>query len=236
MKEGSENEHLSVAWEYPGQSRNVIHATFSRPTMPANAQTSISTREPTNAPTPILTDAPTPTPTKTPTNAPTASPSQVPTSAPSPQTWGATLDIWTGINGDTIASLLEGTNNLQNNPNQSTLLSGTALEVPPNTINADNLGVRVRGWLLPPTTGTYEFWIAADSRGELWLSSNGNPANKEKICEVSTTSVGFRVWETYPEQRSVVTKSLVAGQAYYYEVRTTSSSIIVNKRKKSKPH
>lgn len=30
MKEGGGNDHLAIAWEYPGQSRVVIPAKFSR--------------------------------------------------------------------------------------------------------------------------------------------------------------------------------------------------------------
>lgn len=75
----------------------------------------------------------------------------------------------------------------------------------------------MRGWLVPPITGYYKFWIASDGKGELWLSSNGNPANKGKICEARTASVGLRQWDIYPEQTSV-NIPLVAGEAYYYEV------------------
>lgn len=226
MKEGLGEEHLSLAWQYTDandedtivQSRVVIPALYSRVTMPADADTSVSTRAPTNAPTP--TSAPTtpvPTPTSAPTNSPTptAAPSQIPTTAPSFPIMGATLDTWTGIEGNSIANLMAGTNNLSNTPNQSNLLS-SLLEVPLNSINANDLGVRMSGWLVPPTTGGYKFWIASDDEGELWLSSNGNPANKERVCHVSP-GVPFRQFDQYPQQYSAVIP-LVAGQAYYYEV------------------
>ncbi len=215
---------------------NVPTPTKAPTNTPTSALTTIAptpTKAPTNAPTqtaaptngPTQTNAPTNAPTQSsaPTNAPTpatASPSRFPTAAPSFPSWGATLEIWTNIEGNTIPNLREGTNNLANAPNQSTRLSGSVLEVPPNTINADNLGVRMSGWLVPPTTGNYKFWIAADSQGELWLSSNGNKANKEKICQVSTT-VSSRQWTMYSEQASAIIP-LVANQAYYYEVRPSS--------------
>jgi hypothetical protein len=241
MKESAGEEHLSIAWEYTNeyndriQAMVVIPALFSQVAMPANALTSISTQVPTNVPT-LATASPsrfpTTAPTSVPTNAPTpatASPSQFPTGAPSFPSWGATLETWTDIEGDTIPNLMAGTNNLANVPNQSTRLSGSVLEVPPNTINADNLGVRMSGWLVPPTTGNYKFWIAADSQGELWLSSNGNKANKEKICQVST-SVSSRQWTMYPEQESG-NIPLMAGQAYYYEVRPFSLIVVMIKVK-----
>ena len=168
-----------------------------------------------NSGTTVQTNAP--TPTKPPTNAPiTAKPTQTPTNSPTPPTWGATLDIWTDITGDAISDLMVGSNNLTF-PAISSNLPGSVLEVRTNYINEDNIGVRMRGWLVPPITGYYKFWIASDGKGELWLSSNGNPANKGKICEARTASVGLRQWDIYPEQTSV-NIPLVAGEAYYYEV------------------
>ncbi len=78
---------------------------------------------------------------------------------------------------------------------------------------------------MPPITGYYKFWIASDGKGELWLSSNGNPANKGKICKVSTASVGLRQWDVYPAEQTSVNIPLVAGEAYYYEVCSSTSSV-----------
>lgn len=178
------------------------------------------TKAPINAPMPTIAPTHAPTPTSsptiapTPTSAPTASPSQVPTNIP----MGATLDVWTDIAGISIADLMAGTNNLSNTPNQSGPMSGSLLEVPPSDINGDDLGVRMRGWLVPPITGNYKFWIASDNHGELWLSSNGNPANKEKICWLYDCCVNPRDWDSYPSQASS-NIPLVASQAYYFEVR-----------------
>ena len=172
--------------------------------MPEGASMTILTRVPTIAPTLA-----------------TASPSRFPTAAPSSPVPGATLETWLTVPGDTIADLMAGTNNLVNTPNQKVLLSGSSLlEVPPNADGSwgeEYYGVRISGWLVPETTGTYKFWIAADDVGELWLSTNGNPVNKELICQCSTF-VGFREWDIDPEQASMDI-ALVAGEAYYYEVR-----------------
>ena len=171
--------------------------------MPAGASMTILTRVPTIAPTLA-----------------TASPSQFPTAAPGSPVTGATLDTWTGIAGGSIADLRTGTDNLATAPNQSVLYSGSLLEVTNDVVPSS--GIRMSGWLVPPTTGNYKFWIAADMTGELWLSTNGNPANKEKICQC-TSSVGSRAWDVSPEQASTDI-ALVAGQAYYYEVSNRLSS------------
>jgi xyloglucan-specific exo-beta-1,4-glucanase len=124
------------------------------------------------------------------------------------------LDTWTGLNsGNTIADLMSGTNNLSNTPNMSVRLV-SLLEGPTNFAN--NYGSRMSGWLVPPVTGQYLFWIASDDNGEFWLSTSDNKTNNALICR-QPMSARPRQWDTFPEQKSGLI-SLVAGQPYYYEV------------------
>ena len=127
---------------------------------------------------------------------------------------GSKLDTWTGISGNSIANLMSGTNNLASAPNTSVRLD-YLLEGPTNI--GDNYGSRMKGWLSPPITGDYLFWIASDDNGELWLSTDSDPANKILACN-QPWSAPSRDWTRYPEQKSRPI-SLVAGRAYYYEVR-----------------
>jgi hypothetical protein len=127
---------------------------------------------------------------------------------------GAVLDTWTGIGGNSIANLMSGTNNLASAPNTSVRLQNF-LEGPTNI--GDNYGSRMKGWLSPPITGDYLFWIASDDNGELWLSTDSDPANKILACN-QPWSAPSRDWTRYPEQKSRPI-SLVAGRAYYFEVR-----------------
>lgn len=122
------------------------------------------------------------------------------------------LETWTGIGGTSIANLMSGTNNMANAPNKLERLGGL-LEGPTNT--ADNYGSRMSGWLVPPVTGDYEFWIATDDNGEFWLSTNAERSNKIRVCHVPGWA-GSRAWTKFPEQKSTLI-SLVAGQAYYME-------------------
>ena len=127
---------------------------------------------------------------------------------------GATLDTWTGIDGSTIADLVSGTNSLTKTPDKSERLM-SLLEAPTNV--GDKYGSRMRGWLVPPVTGLYEFFIASDDQGEFWLSFNDDPANKARICN-QPAAVSPLLFTAFPEQKSLPIL-LVAGQAYYYEVR-----------------
>ncbi len=80
----------------------------------------------------------------------------------------------------------------------------------------DNYGERVRGYLVPPTTGNYYFWIAANSAAELWISNDGEPANKVRRAVV-TKSTTPRQWILQPNQKSGWL-SLKAGERYYIEI------------------
>ncbi|UCG58083.1 MAG: hypothetical protein JSU70_00985 [Phycisphaerales bacterium] len=86
---------------------------------------------------------------------------------------------------------------------------------------ADNYGSRLSGWLYPPATGDYTFWIATDDGGECWLSTDEDPANAVLICSV-TGWVPSRDFDNTgggvggPEQRSAPI-SLEAGKRYYIE-------------------
>ncbi len=82
---------------------------------------------------------------------------------------------------------------------------------------ADNYGAVMRGYLIPPASGSYTFWIAADDSGELWLSTSTNPASMTRIA-YETSWAGPRQWTVYPSQQSTA-RSLAAGQAYYIEAR-----------------
>lgn len=127
---------------------------------------------------------------------------------------GAILDTWTGIEGDWVYHLISRTNYLTSVPSRSTRL--TELLESPSNIDG-NYGSRMRGWLKPPMTGDYTFWIASDDEGELWLSTDSSSTNKVRVCHQPYSSMP-REWHKFSEQKSQ-NISLVAGQAYYYEVR-----------------
>ena len=80
---------------------------------------------------------------------------------------------------------------------------------------SDDTGARLRGYVTAPLTGDYTFYIAADDRGELWLSSDDNPANKKFVAQCYYW-VGLREWEFYQSQVSAPIP-LQDGQRYYLE-------------------
>ena len=76
---------------------------------------------------------------------------------------------------------------------------------------------RVRGYLHPPTSGNYTFWIASDDSSELCLSTDASAANARRIAFVGTGRfTQSRAWGTYPTQKSREI-FLQAGATYYLE-------------------
>jgi len=118
---------------------------------------------------------------------------------------------WFNIAGGTVA-------NLTNNPNYPDNPTGTELRDDFQGYGEnqyDYYGMRVYGWLTPPQSGDYTFWIAANDAGECWLSTDANPANAKVICSVPNGSGGDpRQWDGATSQKSA-SITLQAGQKYY---------------------
>ena len=91
-----------------------------------------------------------------------------------------------------------------------------------DTDRGDTYGAVIRGYVIPPASGSYTFWIASDDNGELWLSTSTNAASATLIASVSG-STGSREWTKYFSQQSTAV-TLVAGRAYYIEARMKEGS------------
>jgi hypothetical protein len=122
-------------------------------------------------------------------------------------TGGITREYWGNVSGDFIGSIP-----VNNTPTSRSQLS--SFEVPSNV--ADNYGQRVRGYICAPVSGNYTFYIAGDNNAELWLSTDGNTANRRRIASV-TGWTNPREWTKYSSQRSA-SVYLQQGTRYYIEV------------------
>jgi hypothetical protein len=116
------------------------------------------------------------------------------------------VEKWTNIGGTAVSNIPTGTaaNLTFTNPNFES-----------KTDDGDNYGVRYRGYICPPYTGTYTFYVASDDDSELWLSMTGDPANKVRICYLNG-AVDQRNWYANASQKSNPIL-LKAGQKYYVE-------------------
>jgi hypothetical protein len=116
---------------------------------------------------------------------------------------------WSNVSGGAIADIP-----LAANVSSSTSL--TQLE------GADtygyNYGARLRGYVCPPQSGSYTFYVAGDDQAELWLSPDADPARAVRVASCTNWTASNRDFYRYASQQSAAV-ALVAGTRYYLEVR-----------------
>ena len=124
-------------------------------------------------------------------------------------------DVYWDIPGITLADLT----NAAKFPNAPDLRDTVAEYEVPHEIG-ENYGTRLWGYLLPPITGDYVFYIASDDQGALFLSPDENPANMVKIAHEPQWNM-WRQWQNRLHEDGTPHKSapigLVAGRRYYTE-------------------
>ena len=92
---------------------------------------------------------------------------------PSGYTPGAIVrTFYENITGNAVSNLTNSPN-FPNNPDSQQILTS----FDGGTEHGDNYGSTLRGFLIPPTTGSYTFWIASDDGGELRISTNATPGS-----------------------------------------------------------
>jgi hypothetical protein len=104
---------------------------------------------------------------------------------------------WWDIGGSVYVSELTNHPDYPDNPDETSYLS--TFETPSNI--GEEFGSRIIGYIHPPQTGNYSFWISGDDYSELWLSTDSNASNFQMIAEVPGWSMPGE-WEKYPEQHS----------------------------------
>jgi hypothetical protein len=121
-------------------------------------------------------------------------------------------EMWRNIgNGGAVSDLVNNPAYKEDRPTESGLL--TIFEGPTDV--ADEYGSRIRGYVHPPVSGAYVFFIASDDQGELWLSSDEDPTHVKKIAWLGEWS-GRREYTKSPSQQSAPVE-LKAGRRYYIQ-------------------
>ena len=120
-------------------------------------------------------------------------------------------ETWSGIGGVTIPDL---TNNSRYPSQPDNITFWDDFEMP-KIDYLDNYGTRVRGYLYPPVSGNYNFWISSDDYGQLLLSTDASADNASVIASVPGWSNSYE-WFKFSQQESD-SIYLNAGQKYYIE-------------------
>lgn len=110
---------------------------------------------------------------------------------------GIIREVYSNITGTTILSLTQHPSYPASPSLREKIRVG--FEAPKNV--SSNYGQRMHGFIKPPQTGSYTFWISSDDNGQLWLSTDEQPSNIRMIAEV-TNWTSPREWEKYARQKS----------------------------------
>jgi hypothetical protein len=119
-------------------------------------------------------------------------------------------EYWDGISGTAISGLT-GDPRYPDSPDESLWWQTFEGQVG----RGDNYGIRARGYVSPPVSGDYIFWISGDDECQLWLSTDEDPANIDQVSHV-TGWTNSREWTKEDNQKSNPIP-LQAGQRYYIE-------------------
>jgi len=130
---------------------------------------------------------------------------------PGKGTGSVTGACWKGIGGDGIAALT-GDVRFPDSPDER--FEAKALELPRSF--GDGYGTMMEGYLHPPASGEYTFYIASDDQGELWLSPDSDPARAVRVASVSDYT-GKGEWAKSDSQRSKPV-ALAKDREYYFKV------------------
>ncbi len=133
----------------------------------------------------------------------------IPTEPVSSTVGSILYEYWTGIGGTAVSDLTSNAN-YPSNPSGSDYLG--LFEGPTNW--AEQYGCRISGYLHPPSTGDYTFWISSDDGSQLWLSTDESPGNAVLIAREDGWS-DPRAWEDGTQRSALV--HLEGGKKYYIE-------------------
>ncbi|UCE47307.1 MAG: hypothetical protein JSW47_17095, partial [Phycisphaerales bacterium] len=128
------------------------------------------------------------------------------------------IEYWNNMGGTVLESDFYNQARFPDDPDDYEMLP--AFDKPYDPPYGDNYGAQIRGYLYPPETGDYTFWIAADDDADLFLSTDDDPANKVKIAEINGWCPAYDFDNTggtdNPNQVSAAV-TLEAGVKYYIE-------------------
>ncbi len=124
----------------------------------------------------------------------------------------ATLEVW--LTGSSSIDALLNYPRYPDYPDIRAYITAfnSLIAVPDGSL--DNYGGRIRAYLTPTESGSYEFFIRSDATSRLFFSLDGNPTNATEIARESSCCGAFE--ETGAPETSAPL-DLVAGTRYYIE-------------------
>ena len=142
-------------------------------------------------------------------------PDRMPPTASLPQvSEPGTVEVryWQDLNIRNVESLV-GLEAYPDNPDEVTALN--QLQSPIDQGN--NYGSLVRGFIIPPTGGSYRFYVTGDNETQFWLSENEKPADAVMVA-IMPGAASPEEYDKYSSQTSPAIE-LAAETRYYFEIR-----------------
>jgi hypothetical protein len=120
---------------------------------------------------------------------------------------------WSGVQGHSVLDFRNDPR-YPNHPDGSELARGMELQ----SIMTNQLGVRFCGYLHPPVTGEYEFWLSGATSAKLFMSPTENPADEVAVAFITEPSRNMDRprYQTAPSAWAPPVP-LVAGRRYFIE-------------------
>jgi len=136
-----------------------------------------------------------------------------PTAAVPAESVNGMVEAWffDGITGNNVSNLTNS-QSFPENPTDTTELTSLSF----SGQRGSDYGTLVRGFIEPPASGTFRFWVSGDDETQFWLSLSDRTADKTLFASVPG-------W-TYPEEYNKYSSqgspeiSLAAGSRYYFEI------------------
>lgn len=123
---------------------------------------------------------------------------------------GLSREVWLGVGGARLGDFfLSGI--APRRADERDVIAGGAVED-----RRGNFASRLRGWIVPPESGDYTFWISGDDETEFWLGVSGTPYDRVRLANVPDWTHRAE-WDRYAAQRSQPV-TLAAGKPVYVEV------------------
>jgi hypothetical protein len=109
----------------------------------------------------------------------------------SPPKRGLCWQAFNDIPGETVKDLTDSKKFQRNLPDEQSRVE--AFELPP--IKVKNYGAQLTGWIVPPETGEYVFYLCANGEAELFLSESESPLDERLITSRADTTWKKRQWQ-----------------------------------------
>ena len=127
---------------------------------------------------------------------------------------GLKFEAWLNLPGNAPGDLLSDPRYPASPDRVAYVTEFTSRLVFADAASMDNYGGRISGWIVPPETAEYEFFIRSDDGSQLSLSTDADPANATIIASEAGCCGPFEA-PGAPETSGRI--SLTAGNRYYIE-------------------